>query len=110
MADNVKVEVDETLAPLIPCYLEDMGKWAEAILTALDNEDFETVRQLSHKMSGTGSGYGFEFITRAGMNINKAAHEKEGATVREWVRQLKDYLHRVEVVYVEDDDGFELDD
>ena len=107
MADKIKVEVDESLESFIPGYLEDIGKWVEAILKAFENNDFETIRQLSHKMAGTGAGYGFEFITRAGRNINKAAHGKESAPVKEWTGKLKDYLNRVEVIYVEDDDEFE---
>ncbi len=76
MADRIKVEVDDSLESLIPGYLGDIEKWIADILGLAKAGDFEAIRDLTHKMAGTGAGYGFDFITHAGGEANKAAHEK----------------------------------
>ena len=104
------MQADETLADLIPDYLEDIKKWVGDILEAVDRSDFEVIRELSHKMIGTGAGYGFDFITEAGTETNKAAHEENPDIVKDWIEKLRDYLDRVDVEFVEEDDDFDFDD
>lgn len=108
MAERIVVQVDESLESFVPKYLEDIGRWVEDILDAVGKADFKTIRELSHKMIGTGTGYGFEFITEAGAESNKAANVEDAAGVKEWIGKLKDYLDRIEVEYMEEEDfGFE---
>jgi hypothetical protein len=104
MTDRIKVEVDDSLKGLVPGYLEDIEKWIADISGFAEAGDFGSIRDLTHRMAGTGAGYGFDFITQAGGEANKAAHEKDPALVREWVDKLRDYLDRLEIIYVDDDE------
>ena len=108
MNKKIIVNVDQGLAEFIPGYLKDISQWTKNILEAVDESDFDTVRTLSHKMIGTGSGYGFDFITDAGKQSNKAAHSSDSASVREWIHKLENYLSHIEINYIKDE--FDLED
>jgi hypothetical protein len=108
MADRIRVEVDDSLEGLIPGYLSDIGEWIIKIQDFMEKKDFDAIRNLTHKMAGTGAGYGFDFITRAGNEANKAAKGKDPVLVREWMEKLKEYLDRLDIIYVDDDSGFDF--
>ena len=96
---KVLVRVDPDLADLIPSFLENRRKDIAALLAALDQSDYETVRILGHSMKGAGGGYGFDGITEIGAVLEQAAKEHNSEAIRKWVGELSAYLDRVEVVY-----------
>jgi HPt (histidine-containing phosphotransfer) domain-containing protein len=95
------VQVDADLEVLIPGFLCNKQKDIEAIREALSRGDFEAIRIVGHSMKGSGSGYGFPYITELGYSIeshslNQAAHE-----IRELTDQLERYLNNIEIEYIE---------
>ena len=101
-----RVKIDISLKPLIPSYINDILKWIEDIKNDADASDFESIRKLSHNMSGSGSGYGLDFITESGLKINRAAHERDVAGIKELCMALYDYLKNIDIEYIEVDDDF----
>lgn len=97
--EKIVVQVDADLEDLIPGYLQNRRKDADAILEALENQDFETIRILGHTMKGTGGGYGFDAITDIGQALEEAAKSRQVQAIRQEVAALLDYLQAVEVVY-----------
>ena len=95
-------ETDMTLvrahpyANLIPKYLLNCRKNIIVMRDALDRADFETVRSLGHQMSGTGSMYGFQFISDTGGAIEQAADSSNIDVSRGWVGKLSNYLDDIE--------------
>ena len=108
MADKIKVTVDESLKGLIPGYLEDIGIWISEIYRLSEEENFEVICSLTHKMTGSGAGYGFDFISRAGSEANQAARDKDAVLVRKWMEKLGEYLDGIEIIYVDDEDEFDF--
>lgn len=102
MAQDNKIIVmaDPDLEDIIPGFLLKRQKDIIEIQVALDNEDYDTIKVLGHKMKGIGGGYGFDAITDIGSMIEQAAMEKNMQEVKQAILELARYLERVEVVYV----------
>ncbi|HEX4595219.1 MAG TPA: ATP-binding protein, partial [Bryobacteraceae bacterium] len=92
------VMVDARLRAVVPGYLESRRRDVQSILEALERSDYETIRDMGHKMSGTGSSYGFSRITQVGAALESAAKEQDSAEIRSQVTHLSRYLDAVEVV------------
>jgi HPt (histidine-containing phosphotransfer) domain-containing protein len=97
--EKIVVQVDADLEDLIPGYLQNRRQDVDAILQALENQDFDTIRVLGHTMKGTGGGYGFDAITEMGRVLEAAAKDKNAQAIRQGTAALLDYLQAVEVVF-----------
>jgi len=86
-------------AKLIPKYLLNCRKNIIVMRDALDRADFETVRSLGHQMSGTGTMYGFRFISDTGGAIEQAAESSNIDMSRDWVGKLSNYLDGIDTTY-----------
>jgi HPt (histidine-containing phosphotransfer) domain-containing protein len=95
---KIIVRVDPDLEDLIPGFLENRRNDIQAMQEALEQDDFETIRKLSHTMKGVGGGYGFDDITTLSREIEEAAEQRNASGVREGLNKLSGYLDRVEVV------------
>jgi len=93
------VRVDADLQELIPGYLENRHTDVKAMLEALEQGDYETIRVLGHSMKGSGGGYGFDAITEIGSALERAAKAGDAEAIRQGVGTLQTYLQHVQVVY-----------
>ncbi|MFA5843942.1 MAG: Hpt domain-containing protein [Coriobacteriia bacterium] len=94
------VHVDDSIAPLVPRYLARRADDAHAMRDALDSGDLMTARTIGHKMRGSGGGYGFDYLTDLGAEVEAAAVRGDLVTLRECVSALEEYLSHVRVEYV----------
>lgn len=104
MSSEYVAHVDESLADLIPRYLERRRADIEAIRVAVATQDLPTAQSLGHSMKGSGGGYGFQDITTFGGDIEDAAVGGDSATVLGLVEQLVTYLDTVRIEFVAEDD------
>ena len=79
---------ESRIRALAPEYLSHRRQDIEAIGAALDRSDFATIRTLSHRMSGTGAGYGFPRISELGAAIEAAAAAQDAAAIRTHLAEL----------------------
>jgi HPt (histidine-containing phosphotransfer) domain-containing protein len=96
--ERILVHVASEIAELIPGFLRNRRKDVGAMLDAVQQGDFETVRLLGHSMKGAGGGYGFDAVTEIGAALEEAAKQRNAAAIRDRVNQLSRYLDRVEVI------------
>jgi CheY-like chemotaxis protein len=96
--ERTVVLMDARLRAVVPGYLENRRRDIQSILEALQRSDYETIRELSHKMSGTGGGYGFSRITEIGAAMEGAAKEANADEIRSRIADLSRYLDVVELV------------
>ncbi len=97
--ERILVRVDARLRPVILKYLDNRRADVQNIRTALDRSDFETIREMGHKMSGTGGGYGFPRITEIGQSIELAAKNGNAAEILTLATELSRFVERLTVVY-----------
>lgn len=105
-AENIQTEklvihADPEIADLIPKFLDNRQKDISIIESALEKNDFETIRMLGHSMKGAGGGYGFQGVTEIGKNLEEAAKQEDSNKIRNGVHELAEYLRNVEVIYDE---------
>ena len=72
-AERVHVAVTATVAPLVPGFLANRKKDAQAARSSLRRRDFHGLWVLAHTMKGLGSSYGFDGISDIGAQMERAA-------------------------------------
>jgi HPt (histidine-containing phosphotransfer) domain-containing protein len=92
------IEIDPAIAHLVPGFLQNRHNDVQAILEAIERDDYDAIFTLGHSMKGCAGGYGFHALTNIGYSIEKAARVKNAEEVLRCVDQLSEYLGRVEVV------------
>lgn len=102
MSEKIIILVDEDLEPLIEGYLEKRVEDRVTILQCIEKEDFASIQVLAHKMKGSGGGYGMDFISELGTEIEINAQAGEAEPIRDWMARLEDYLKRLEIHFVEE--------
>jgi CheY-like chemotaxis protein len=87
-----KIQLDKSLLPLIPEYLENRKEDIQKIMHALEKHNFNEIEDLGHKMKGSGKCYGFDKISMLGHRIEVFAKQKKASEIEESVGQMQDYL------------------
>jgi signal transduction histidine kinase/CheY-like chemotaxis protein/HPt (histidine-containing phosphotransfer) domain-containing protein len=94
-----RVRVDAEVLPLIPAFMAEMRQLLEAIRTALAANDYGTVGNIAHQITGVGGSYGFEELSVLARSLEGAAKERDRAQVHGLVLACADYLEKVEVAH-----------
>lgn len=97
--NTVRVSIDPDLQELIPGFLQNRRHDIQKLQEAVAVGDFDTIRTLGHRMRGDGGGYGFYMISEIGHALEKAATENNSDQISTRVKELTDYLGRLEVIY-----------
>jgi len=83
---------DDGLADLVPLYLEERASDLTLADAAVTAGDWETVRQLGHRMKGTAVPYGFPEIGELGARLEDAARAEDRQVARAAVERLGQVL------------------
>jgi HPt (histidine-containing phosphotransfer) domain-containing protein len=94
--EGIQGNLDDRLRAIVPGYLEGRRRDILAVLTALDNGDYEQIRTVGHKMRGSGAGYGFPEITAIGERLELAAESRDEKNTRKHIAELSQYLDVLE--------------
>lgn len=100
------VFADSILKPIMPTYIDTKRADIEFMLRAIEDNSWETVEWLADHMKGDGGCYGFDYISTVGNYIERAAFSRDGAEVNYFLENLRAYLDRIEIVYINPDEGF----
>jgi CheY-like chemotaxis protein/HPt (histidine-containing phosphotransfer) domain-containing protein len=95
---RIQVRADARLRAVIPEYLQNRRDDVRALREALESLDYEKIRELGHKMHGSGSGYGFPRITEIGQALENACRERSADAIHSRIAELSTYLDQIEVV------------
>lgn len=96
-----KVYIDSDLEFLIPQYLENREEDIKELEKLLKQSEFNQIRIIGHSLKGSGGGYGFDYLTELGSQIEKEAELKNEKNLKEITSQLKKYLDNLEIIYIE---------
>ena len=80
----MQVNISQSIRSIIPQYLQDQRGAATSILVALEQRDYQTIRELGHKMRGSGGSFGFDALTNIGQSLEEAAQSKNQEAIRHW--------------------------
>ena len=96
---RITERVDSELKDLIAGILDSWIQEIQVMRQALDRNNFDTIRNISHKMRGTGGVFGFSSISEMGGTLESAAINRNEEGIRKTLNMLASYLEQVEVVY-----------
>ncbi len=94
------LEVSAELEELMPKFLANRRRDVEELVVELAKGDFERIRQLGHGIKGAGGTYGSSVISQVGERIELAAIDQSVDGIDAEIRALRDYLERVELIFV----------
>lgn len=98
-SENITIiEVDSDSAPFVKNYLQHRRDELDNLRTALNQGDYSTIKQVAHKMKGTGSLMGVPFISSLGKRIEEALIKKNHEEVEQLLKDLANYLAIVKIV------------
>jgi PAS domain S-box-containing protein len=98
IAGTIRITPPPGLEELVPKYLAKVRRDMDTILADVDSEVCRTARRWGHQLKGSGEGYGFPEITRAGAAVELAAMADNQDEIRSQILALAAYLDRVELV------------
>jgi len=99
--DKNKVYIDRDLEFLIPQFLENREEDIHNLEKLLKKAEYDQIRIIGHSLKGSGGGYGFDYLTEVGSEIEKEAELKNKKKIKVLINELKDYLNNIEIVYKE---------
>lgn len=101
MAKN-KVYIDPDLEFLIPKFLENREEDIKNLERLLKEAEYDQMRIIGHSLKGSGGGYGFDYLTELGSQIEKNAELKNKEKLNNLIIELKNYLNNLEIIYQEE--------
>ena len=92
------VYVDRDFAEFIPEFIQDIHQDILEMSCALQEENYESIRQISHKLKGVGGGYGLDEVSTIAREIEAGAKQEEHAKTRKSLDILTYYLEHIQIV------------
>jgi len=99
LGEEVRIVPPKEVVEMIPNYLANVRNDMSKILAGVDSKDCRVARQIGHQFKGSGTGYGFPEITRAGAAVELAAIAADENEIRNQILMLTAYLDKVEVIH-----------
>lgn len=93
------VLLDQELRDLIPDYIRHRHQDIHDARTAIANHDLATLREIGHRIKGSGSWYGLDVLSGLGRSLEAAAIQNNLDESALFVQKLSDYLDNLEVQY-----------
>jgi HPt (histidine-containing phosphotransfer) domain-containing protein len=94
-----KVYIDSDLEFLIPQFLENREEDIKKLEKLLKKSEFDQIRIIGHSLKGSGGGYGFDYLTEIGNQIEQEAELKNENKIENLISELKNYLNNIEIIY-----------
>ena len=96
--DFYTARVPAGVADLIPAYLQNRHKEVAELRELLAAKSFDRIVELSERMIGVGTPYGFEHITNLARIIRECALANDTTTLAHLIDDLANYLRIVKIV------------
>ena len=82
---------------LLPAYLKRRNEDVELLRNWIVQKDFESIRRLGHKLSGNGTMYGLDWISKTGKDLEASAIDKDLPEIETQTQNLFNFLSTLEV-------------
>ena len=86
--------LEREMAALTTKYLEQCRRDVVTLRQGLAAGQFDVVRGIAHRLRGAGGLYGFDEITRLGLEVETAASAKQTSRIAELVERLSEFVEK----------------
>jgi signal transduction histidine kinase/CheY-like chemotaxis protein/HPt (histidine-containing phosphotransfer) domain-containing protein len=97
--EKVKIKIIKDFSDYVPTYFKNIQQMILEAKDGLRQSDFEPSASSGHKLKGTGASFGFQTITDLGERLETAASLTDKIESEQVLKELEEYLSKVEVVY-----------
>lgn len=77
------------LLPLIPGFVERKERDLEQLVILSAHAEFEAIRNIGHRLKGSGAGYGFQALSEIGASLEAAGRAQERKKIQELIEELR---------------------
>jgi HPt (histidine-containing phosphotransfer) domain-containing protein len=67
----------------------------ERAAALLASNDFDALKQIGHRMAGSGTSYGFPLLTELGLSLEQSARVGDRDVTEQHLDAMRDYLKQV---------------
>ena len=96
---RIQVVISPDFEDYMPTYLENRHKDLAALTQALEDQDWEFIRQTGHRMTGSGASFGLNFISELGQSLEHMSNPPEFTAVHNLLQEFAHYLEHLDLVY-----------
>lgn len=89
---------DPSLAELAPRYLKNMDRTLKTLREAREAKDYATMQRIGHNLHGSGTSFGFPYITELGEKMEAAARDGAIEDMLNAVAAFEQYLDQVRLI------------
>jgi CheY-like chemotaxis protein len=100
-ATTTRVNVDRDIESLIPTFLDNRATDIVKLKTAITDQDTAAIKKLGHILKGIGGGYGFDFITDIGRDIENAGRQGDIVKTEKLTVQMEEMLKNLEIIFTD---------
>ena len=79
--EEVFRQIPADLLPLIPGFVHRKERDLEQLAVLLEHAEFDAIRNIGHRLKGSGAGYGFMSLSEIGGGLESAARSHERAKI-----------------------------
>lgn len=98
MGDSVFV--DSFLRDLIPQFLEYRKKDLDLINRLIEEEKFDEMVAVSHRLRGTSLNYGFVHLAEISLMLEKGALQKNASNAKQAISEMQRHLGSMDIHFV----------
>ncbi|MDD2716103.1 MAG: ATP-binding protein [Candidatus Wallbacteria bacterium] len=95
------IRIDQSLRELIPDFLKRKIELIPKLKAAVKTGDLAFIRTSGHNLKGSGSGYGFYFITEIGQLLEESAVKGDLEKIKQCLSEFEIYLSGLKIEYVQ---------
>lgn len=97
--NDYNIEIDEGLMDIMPSFIELTEQDMQALSSAIEGNDLETVKKLAHTLKGDSGGYGFEEMSRIAKSLELSVKEGDGVGMKQNWSELSAYWEQVKITF-----------
>jgi HPt (histidine-containing phosphotransfer) domain-containing protein len=95
----ISLRIDPLLAEIVPKFLERCRQTVVELQDAVRSGDFGGARRIGHALRGTAGSFGFHEMAGIGEEIEQAARDRDGGTLKSLAERLDAHVARVRPVF-----------
>ena len=89
------INIPKELVQLIPGFLSRRDNDLKNMKVFYEEKNFEEIRKVGHRLKGNGLGYGFDYLSVLGKEIESSSLSKDEEKLNESLAELEEYLKYV---------------
>ena len=98
---SIIIKIKSMMKPIIPEFLTEKSDEIQKLKDFLLDGNYMGIRKIAHDFQGSGSAYGFDYITELGKNLSKEAKMSNNEKLNILIKEFEIYLKSIKIEYID---------